>query len=295
MDSKKWLKLSEKEQAELLDSYRMTFDYHTHTVFSHGKGTIEDNVKVAVSKGLDGIAISDHGPGHLTYGLDVGKIPEMKKEIQRLATAYPQIKILLGVEANTVMREPFVDISAEESREFDFVMAGYHYGVRKSQTVSNYLHRKLGVSWHSTADLLVKNTDMIIRALYESEERGIHIFALTHPGDKGPFDIEDIAKVCSDTGTYLEINNSHRNLSTEGIMISSEFDVKYIIGSDAHVPQKVGEYKDALSRAFEAGLDLSRIVNIEKKVKRGGVYREQKMEMRDGSNYYHRSIGIRKE
>ena len=27
-------------------------DYHTHTVYSHGKGSIEDNVKVAISKGI---------------------------------------------------------------------------------------------------------------------------------------------------------------------------------------------------------------------------------------------------
>ena len=25
--------------------YRMTFDFHTHTTYSHGKGSIEDNVK----------------------------------------------------------------------------------------------------------------------------------------------------------------------------------------------------------------------------------------------------------
>ena len=43
--------------------YKMTFDYHTHTIFSHGKGTIADNVEAARSKGLKGIAITDHGPG----------------------------------------------------------------------------------------------------------------------------------------------------------------------------------------------------------------------------------------
>ena len=31
--------------------YRMIWDYHTHTIFSHGIGTIEDNVKIAIEKG----------------------------------------------------------------------------------------------------------------------------------------------------------------------------------------------------------------------------------------------------
>ena len=41
--------------------YRMTYDHHTHTIYSHGKGTIEDNVKTAAAKGLSSIAITDHG------------------------------------------------------------------------------------------------------------------------------------------------------------------------------------------------------------------------------------------
>ena len=40
-------------------------DYHTHTVYSHGKGTIEENVKVAISKEIKTIGISDHGYKHM--------------------------------------------------------------------------------------------------------------------------------------------------------------------------------------------------------------------------------------
>ena len=40
-------------------------DYHTHTIYSHGKGTIEDNVKEAISKGIKTIGISDHGYKHM--------------------------------------------------------------------------------------------------------------------------------------------------------------------------------------------------------------------------------------
>ena len=42
-------------------------DYHTHTVYSHGKGSIEDNVKVAISKGIKKIGISDHGYKNVAY------------------------------------------------------------------------------------------------------------------------------------------------------------------------------------------------------------------------------------
>ena len=47
-------------------------DMHTHTVHSHGTGTVEDNVKAAISAGLQQIVISDHGPVSYTH-LDVYK------------------------------------------------------------------------------------------------------------------------------------------------------------------------------------------------------------------------------
>lgn len=237
----------------------MIYDHHTHTIYSHGKGTIEDNVRVAAAKGLRSIAITDHGPGHLTYGFDMGKVGEIRREIERLKGIYPDVKVLLGVEANTRRNPPYLDITEEDKKQLDIILAGYHYGITGAGCIANYLYQHAGLFRSEDSDLKVKNTAMILDALYHNK-----IDVLTHPGDKGPFDIEDIAKACEDTGTLMEINMKHIHLTVEEIKIAARFDVKFIIGSDAHVPEKVGEFKDSLIRALEAGLDPERIVNIEK-------------------------------
>ena len=76
-------------------------DYHTHTFFSHGKGTPEENVCAAVKKGLKTIAISEHGPAHLTYGVKGEKLKALRREIDRLNRVYGRdIQVLMGIEAN---------------------------------------------------------------------------------------------------------------------------------------------------------------------------------------------------
>lgn len=238
--------------------FKVIFDYHTHTVFSHGKGTIEDNVKVALDKGLEGIAISDHGPGHLTYGIKRSAVPEMRKEIQRLREKYSGIEIYLSVEANTIWGGNFLDIGREETKEYDFVIAGYHYGVRKGFCISNWLsaHGIRG-SKRRQGKAKERNTEMVVQAI----ERN-HIKILTHPGDKADFDIEKIADACARNDVLMEISTHHPHLTVEEIKASAKYDVKFIISSDAHVPQRVGDFEGGLARAKEAGLDLSRIVNI---------------------------------
>lgn len=240
-----------------LNEYRLKYDYHTHTVFSHGKGTIEDNVKVAIEKGLKEIAISDHGPGHLTYGVKREDFPEMRKEVDRLNRKYSEIQIYLSVEANVISKFPYIDVTEEEKKLFDFVNAGYHYGILHGYCIRNWMtsHHLLPYS----DSLMVANTDMTLKALYNND-----IKILTHPGDKGPFDIEEIAKACADTDTIMEINMKHPHLNAEEIEIAAKEDVKFIISSDAHVSERVGIYEGGLMRAFKAGLDPKRIVNVEK-------------------------------
>lgn len=58
----------EKNNIQTAEDYELLYDLHTHTTYSHGKGSIEDNVREAFNQGLEFVAISDHGPGHLFYG-----------------------------------------------------------------------------------------------------------------------------------------------------------------------------------------------------------------------------------
>lgn len=254
------------------NSFVMTYDYHTHTTYSHGKGSIEDNVKAAVEKGLKGIAITDHGPGHLTYGLKRADLPKMRSEVEALKAKYP-IEIYLGVEANIVSSGNGLDILKSEFSDYDFVIAGYHYGVKDGYCIANWLEHHLAVSGagagasrravsgtgtsRNAKKLKVLNTEMTLNAIYKND-----IKILTHPGDKGQFDIMAIAKACQETDTLMEISTWHKHLTFEELQLLRKTENRFIISSDAHTPARVGDFEEGLRRALAAGIEPERIVNI---------------------------------
>ena len=242
--------------------YRLKYDLHTHTVFSHGKGTIEDNVRAALEKKLKMIGISDHGPGHVSYGVKRSNISVMRQEIKRLSQVYPDIKILLGIEANIINPSGALDITQDEIKEFDYILAGYHYGVFGENPFfamgvhgGNYIQHKLGRYGKQQKR---KNTELTVKAIYENP-----IQVLTHPGDKGAFDIGELARACADRGTLMEISTWHDYLSVEGIREAAKTEVQFIISSDAHHPKRIGDFQGAVDRIREAGLDFERVVNLE--------------------------------
>lgn len=242
--------------------YRLSYDLHTHTTFSHGKGSIEDNVKAAISRGLKTIGISDHGPGHVTYGVKGRDIPVMRSEVERLKPLYPEIEILLGVEANIINLSGKLDVTETELKQFDYLLAGYHYGVfgekpffalgvhAQNFIVNGWFHK-------STKKQELLNTELTVRAIYEND-----IKILTHPGDKGAFDIGEIALACADRGTLMEISTWHKWLTVEGIRKAAKTDALFVISSDAHTPERIGDFQGAVDRIKEAGLDLKRVVNL---------------------------------
>ena len=182
-------------------------DYHTHTIYSHGKGTIEDNVKIAISKGIETLGISDHSYGHLTYGVKRDDIFRMREEIDFLNEKYKnQIKILLGIESNIWDDPGNIDYDDKIGKVLDYVMAGYHFGSKPTNLkgILNHANNYILKSNKSKE----YNTLAIINAMKNND-----IFVITHPGDKGDVYIEEVAKVAKETNTRLDINSTHKFLN----------------------------------------------------------------------------------
>ena len=238
-------------------------DYHTHTIYSHGTGTIRDNVEAALKKGLKEIAICDHGPGHYLYGVKKKNIPIMREEINRLNEEFISkgIKILLGVEANLTGYSGSIDMNDRLIDQVDILLLGYHYGVTPhtiydgfGMYARNPLSKALPIGRERLVEL---NTRAFVKAI-----NNYKIDFITHPGSKAKVDIRTLAREAAKVGTALEINSKHSQLSVESIKIAMEEDVEFIVNSDAHRPEDVGSVEESLKRARAANLPLERIRNI---------------------------------
>ena len=238
-------------------------DYHTHTIYSHGTGTIMDNVMAAKSKGLTEIAITDHGIRHFTFGVKKKNIVKMRAEIDRINENCDGIKVLLGMECNIISTEGDIDMNDEIRKYLDILLVGYHMMVKPKSLKDtwniyglNYLDKFFS---YNTEKIKEKNTIAIAKAI---EKHKIDI--ITHPGARIPIDTAYIAPIAAKAGTALEINSHSSAMTAEHVKAAAKYGVKFVIDSDAHRPEDVGRLDNGLKIAMEAGLDSSQIINAVK-------------------------------
>ena len=72
-----------------------------------------------------------------------------------------------------------------------------------------------------------------------------------------------MAKAAADYGTYIEINAKKIHLSEEELEKILKTDARFILSSDAHPPDRVGEVSLALKVAEAAGVPADRIDNVD--------------------------------
>ncbi len=235
-------------------------DYHTHTIYSHGKGTIMDNAIAARDKGLKEIAISDHGFRHFAFGVKKRDLEKIRKEIDGINERLTDIKVLLGMECNIISRDGMIDMDASLLKYLDILALGFHMLVKPLSIADYYYiygkHYMTKLNKKAAHDTIQSNTDMMIKAI-----NNYKIDFITHPGARIPVDIVRLAGEAAKRGTALEINAKNNVMSVEEIKEAAKQGAKFIISSDAHTPQDVGNFENALRLVEAANLTKEQIIN----------------------------------
>ena len=228
-------------------------DYHTHTFYSHGKGTPEEIVLAAISMGLETVAISEHGPGHVFYGVRDEKLRALREEVDRLARRYAyKIQVLMGIECNLTGFGK-CDLPEDAADMFDVRLLAFHKGAPAADFFGVRRNMESLHLWPS-------EPERTALALLEAGERyKIDIFA--HPGLYVKSHIPTLARGAKELGIKLEINGARTTMSKEQLRQAVNEGADLIIGSDAHSPDRVGDDSLAYAAAKEAGV-LSAVVNI---------------------------------
>ena len=234
----------------------ITADYHTHTVYSHGTGSVEENVLSAIEKGLCEIGISDHGFRQIAHGISKKGYLKQANEIRRLNEKYKNIRILTSVEANIVGTDGSIDMKQEWVSKLDYLIAGFH---------------RTAVPWRVKDLIDLQFTALISprkarRNMTDADVAAINtngLMLITHPGEYIAVDIKRVAEAAASRNVLIEINNKHP-MSKQNLLIAKETGCRFILSSEAHRPEDVGKVDRAYDAALSAGIECDRIINLRK-------------------------------
>lgn len=245
----------------------LTADYHTHTPYSHGKNTVYENAKAAKDKGLKQIAITDHGFNHLLFGLKRKRLSDLRSEINE-AEHFTGVKVLMGMESNIISLSGKTDMKESDLKYFDVYLCGIHEVLRFASFsdmfnifFKNYAAYKFG---KKPSQKVIENTTKA----YINVIKNNPVDILTHINYKCYCNLTEVAKCCADYGTYIEINTKKRHISAEELNSMAQTGVRFVIDSDAHSADRVGDTKIADELLAEADIPLDLIDNIDGRLPR---------------------------
>lgn len=222
----------------------LTMDLHIHSIASgHALNTVYELAYVAKTKGLTHIGIAEHGPSmqgapHEGYFWISDKLNELFG-----------INVYLGIEANIIDTNGKLDLKNELLKKQKNVIAGLH-----EKTPYN----------KSDVD---SNTKSIINAM-----KNPLVKIISHPWrPEFPVNIEKVVEASYETKTLLEINDNllsrKKDLKTLIrpysllIRLCKEHQMSLILGSDAHVADKIGSDNNIMTLKQRIGLVDEMIIN----------------------------------
>ena len=242
-------------------------DYHVHTTWSDGAGSVEECVARALEVGLPEIAIADHivaapAPDE-HWCVEPDRLAEYCDEVRAVAARHDDIRVLLGLEAEYVDgREAELD-ELLDRWPFEVVVLGVH-------VVDGFAFDEPALR----DDARWGDSDAFLARYYRTVRRAAdygRFDVLAHfdyvslwghlPGPEALRELDAALDALAASGGALELNTD-RVSDPAGVMYPSPAilraararGIPLVIDSDAHEAEHVGRlWDEAIALAGEAG------------------------------------------
>ncbi|TDF97969.1 histidinol-phosphatase [Paenibacillus piri] len=251
------------------------FDLHTHHArCGHAQGEIRDYIESAIGSGLSIIGISDHSPffgsasDHLHPSISMAKseFPRYIREVLELKEAYKdKIEVLLGVESDFFAEHAEIYKAVYDKYPFDYRIGSIHW---LGDTSIFDRSRWDGLDEQQ----LRQQKEAYFGLIAQSARSGMfeilgHIDALKgfcpEISDIPTNAVDQTLQVIGQCQVAIEINTSGKTKDCGGWYPSDSileralyFGVPVTFGSDAHVPERVGDdFEQVRSKLKEIGFD----------------------------------------
>ena len=226
---------------------RLLADLHTHTIASgHAFSTVTELALAASAKGIELIAVTDHGPS-----VPQGAHPWYFWNFKVVPSVLNGVRVLKGCEANPSMTEENgIDLPDIVLEKLDFVAVGFH-----------------PMTGFDVPDR-AKNTEHLLRVMANPL-----VDMISHPGneDEFPVELDAIVDAAVRYNVILELND-HSFAPTSARSGSAGREREFAeaafaagapiaIGSDAHYALHVGRFDVAVAVAEELGITEADLVN----------------------------------
>jgi histidinol-phosphatase (PHP family) len=249
------------------------FDLHTHhDRCGHAQGKIRDYIEAAIAADMNVIGISDHSPyfardedhAEPKVAMPKSEFPKYVEEVLRLKEEYQgRIEVLLGVESDFFPEHVKRYQSIYEPYPFDYIIGSVH----RSNGISIFNKRR----WRNLNEQgKVREKELYYELIQKSARSGMfqilgHIDAMK--GFYPAFSsiqtkaVDDTLRIIGECGMAVEINTSGKTKDCGGWYPSDDileralhYKVDVTFGSDAHVPDRVGDEWDLVrTRLKEIG------------------------------------------
>jgi len=220
-------------------------DLHVHSTWSgDGRSSLDDMVKAAAGRGLEYIAMTEHGEDLRINGLSREKIGREKVEIERLREEYPELTIMRGSELN-IAPDGSVDYDAEFLARFDWCVASVH------------THFDLSES---------EQTNRVIRAMQNPAVSAIGHLTGRRIGHRPGIQLNARAvfEAAADSGTALEINGHlHRLDLPSELLIQARGieELRFVISTDSHHTTEFENLRWGVANARRGWVTKDRVIN----------------------------------